>query len=107
MAGNTTKVTYDVLAELVIKEFIEGADGKYLKSLMHTLKKGGMLESPSSKYCIWVEPANLFFIEMLFNPKKDVYIDDDTMENTFRLDSAKNWRLFRDEVMPKIKRADF
>ncbi len=97
---NTTYLPYDKMAELVKKEFIDGANADQLRKVKKAAKGGLDVASLSGKYTFGCSMTTNFsnFIA-IFAPKRDVFIEEVGTKNMYQLDASKNYRKFRKAVM--------
>ncbi len=89
--SNTTYLPYNKLAELVKTHFIVGGKPEYLKKVAKAVKGKKPVDSISRKYILMAsDPLNFFKITALFNPKRNVMIQEAGTKNYYQLDAAKN-----------------
>lgn len=90
------------LADMIKKEFIDGADEVYLKKLHKTIKGGLFLSkylvSHSERYCLKVFTWDTFYTG------RAVWIEDrESSDKFYQLDKNRNYRKLRKLIYSIIK----
>ncbi|MBE6586512.1 MAG: hypothetical protein E7645_08380 [Ruminococcaceae bacterium] len=96
----TKKVSCEEMVAIVAREFIKGADEKFLRKIEKTAKGGSnpkSLYSKNEEFFLIVSDKTFFF-----GSSRDVMIVVENSSVTYQLASAKEWRNFYEGIKQEI-----